>query len=139
MSHVTHYMTCWLVRPSCLVKKIEKRNHKIKIVFSIALRKRERKMKKAPFFFSSIYLTKVYISKLSFIISLFAKINKNPSLIIYVDLKITTIEKKYRVYSIEYRVKKEKKRYKKSSILFLSNYPTKVYTKRPVMAVLIVS
>jgi hypothetical protein len=34
------------------------------------------------------------ISKLSFIISLFYKISKNPSLIIYADLKITTLNKK---------------------------------------------
>ena len=30
--------------------------------------------------------------------------------------------------SIEYRVKKEKEKIEKSSVLFLSNYPTKVYT-----------
>jgi hypothetical protein len=41
-----------------------------------------------------IYLNKVYISKLSFIIILFGRINKNPFLIIYVDLKITTIDKR---------------------------------------------
>lgn len=34
------------------------------------------------------------ISKLSFIISLFYKISKNPSLIIYADLKITRLDKK---------------------------------------------
>jgi len=36
-------------------------------------------------------------------------------------------QRKYRVYSIEYRVKKEKKRYKKVVFFFLSNCPTKVY------------
>ena len=38
------------------------------------------------------------------------------------------LKRKYRVYSIEYRVKKEKKRYKKVVFFLLSNYPTKVYT-----------
>jgi hypothetical protein len=58
------------------------------------------------------------------------------SLILSVILKIRITQKnklsqdqrKYRVYSIEYRVKKEKKRYKKVEFFFLSNYPTKVYT-----------
>ena len=37
-------------------------------------------------------------------------------------------KKKYRVYSIVYRVKKEKKRYKKVVFFFLFNYLTKGYT-----------
>ncbi len=52
---------------------------------------RERKKNTILF---TIYLNKVYISKLSFIISLFDKISKNPSLIIYVDLEITTIDRR---------------------------------------------
>jgi len=43
------------------------------------------------------------ISKWSFIISLFDKISKNPSFIIYVDLRITTLTTE----SIAYRVKRE--------------------------------
>jgi len=39
-------------------------------------------------------LTIIIISKLSFIISLFDKISKNPSLIIYADLKITTLDRR---------------------------------------------
>ena len=34
------------------------------------------------------------VSKLSFIIILFDKISKNPSLIIYADLKITTLDRR---------------------------------------------
>ncbi|MBA7661489.1 hypothetical protein ES703_69507 [subsurface metagenome] len=37
------------------------------------------------------------------------------------------IERKYRVYSIEYRVKKEKGKIEKVAFFFISNYPTKVY------------
>lgn len=85
-------------------------------------------MKKAPFFFylttsSKFTLTIIIISKLSFIISLFGEISKNPSLIIYADLKITTITKKVssrererereirRQYCAKYIVKKEKEKY----------------------------
>ena len=50
------------------------------IVSSIESRKRKK--------------NKVYISKLSSIISLFDKISKNPSLIIYADLKITTLDRR---------------------------------------------
>jgi len=39
-------------------------------------------------------------------------------------------QNKYRIYNIDYRVKKEKKRYKRVVFFFLSNYPTKVYTNR---------
>ena len=39
-------------------------------------------------------------------------------------------KRKYRAYSIEYRVKKEKNKYKKVTFFFLSKYPTKFYSNK---------
>ncbi|MBA7579432.1 hypothetical protein ES708_21303 [subsurface metagenome] len=115
-----------------MVKIIETKNQKkfllliAYIVYSIEYRvsrqERERKMKKAPFFFylttsSKFTLTIIIISKLSFIISLFGEISKNLSLIIYADLKITRLDKK----SIDYMVSsiKQRKREENTILLFI--------------------
>ena len=57
------------------------------------------------------------VSKSSFIISLFDKISKNLSLIIYADLKITRLDKK----SIDYMVSsiKQRKREENTILLFI--------------------
>ena len=71
-------------------KKEKEKELKDSIAPNISLKSEKRVI----LFHFIIYLTKVYIIKLSFIISLLDKISRNPSLIIYVDLKITTVVKR---------------------------------------------
>jgi len=71
------------------VKKEKEKRLKNNIVPNVSSRKRKKKT-----ILLFIYLNKVYIRKLSFTIILFDRIGKNPSLIIYDDLKITTLDKK---------------------------------------------
>ena len=84
------------------------------MVFSIEYRvKKEKEKYHSTFHLTTspkFTLTIIIISKLTFIISLFDKISKHPSLIIYADLKITTIDKKsieYMVSSIESRKRRK--------------------------------
>ncbi len=60
---------------------------------------------------------------MSFIISLFDKISKHPSLIIYADLKITTLDKK--VSSIWYRVSSKERERKEIKRQYCAKYIVK--------------
>ena len=73
-------------------KKEKEKKLKDSIVPNILLREKGKCY--STYYLPLIYFNKVYISKLSFIIILFDKISKNPSLIIYADLKITTLDRR---------------------------------------------